>query len=208
MRTFLLCLLRPMLFLLARPRAAGGTHLPRHGPAILASNHNSHLDTLVILSQFSLGSAHLVRPVAAADHFIKSPLSDWFYRHIVGVVAVDRRRADKGPAVLNECRAALTRGEILLIYPEGTRGDSERLGPLKGGIARLAMEFPDAPVIPVYVHGTRHVLPKDAVLPTPGACTVTFGRSLSWDGSRRRFMAMLRAALERLQSDRSRIGRA
>ena len=201
MRTFLLFLLRPILFLVARPRIAGGMYLPQQGPAILASNHNSHLDTLVILSQFSPCSAHLVRPVAAADHFIKSPLSDWFYRHIVGVVAIERRRIDRGAAVLDECRAALARGEILLIYPEGTRGSSDRIGPLKGGIARLAMEFPKAPIIPVYVHGTRQVLPRDAVMPTPGACAVRFGPSLSWGGSRRLFMAVLKAALERLQAD-------
>jgi len=205
MRAFILMLLRPILFLLARPRLTGVMHLPQRGPAILASNHNSHLDTLVILTQFPANSAHLVRPVAAADHFIKSPLSDWFYRRMVGVVAVERKRVERGPAILDECRAALARGEILLIYPEGTRGETDRIGPLKGGIARLAMEFPQAPVIPVYVHGTRQVLPKSALLPTPGCCAVTFGRSLSWGGSRRAFMAGLRMALERLQSDHPRI---
>jgi len=202
MRTlFVMLVLRPLLFLFARTRVGGGGHMPAAGPAILAANHNSHLDTLLILCQFPIGAAHLVRPVAATDHFIKSPLSSWFYRHMFGVVAIDRRDARKGTAVLDDCRAALARNEILLIYPEGTRGSSERLGPLKGGIARLAMEYPDAPVVPVYVQGTGRILPKRAVLPAPGPCAVTFGRSVYWPGSRRDFMRGLRSALEQLQAD-------
>ncbi len=202
MRTlFLMLILRPLLFLVARTWVGGGGHMPAAGPAILAANHNSHLDTLVILCQFPIGAAHLVRPVAAADHFIKSPLSSWFYRRMFGVVAIDRRDTKKGAAVLDECRAALARGEILLIYPEGTRGHSDRIGPLKGGIARLSMDFPDAPVVPVYVHGTRRILPRRATLPAPGACAVTFGRSVYWAGNRRTFMRALRTALEQLQSD-------
>lgn len=207
-RTFLLCLLRPFLLFLTRLRVGGEANLPRCGPAILASNHNSHLDTLIILSQFSLRSVHLVRPVAAVDHFFRSPLSSWFYRHVVGVVAIERRCINKSAAVLNECRTALARGEILVIYPEGTRGDSDQLGPLKGGIARLIEEFPNVPVIPVYIHGTREVLPRSTIMPAPGACVVIFGHSLNWTGSRRKFMSVLKAALERLQSDFTQIGDA
>ncbi len=201
MRTlFLMLILRPLLFLVARTRIGGGGHMPASGPAILAANHNSHLDTLVILCLFPVGTAHRVRPVAAADHFIKSPLSSWIYRRLFGVVAIDRHDVSKGTAVLDECHAALARNEILLIYPEGTRGTSDRLGPLKGGIARLSMAFPQAPVVPVYVRGTGRVLPRQAVLPSPGPCAVTFGRSVYWDGNRRHFMQRLRTALEDLQS--------
>ena len=203
MRTlFVMLILRPLLWLCARTRVGGGGHMPAAGPAILAANHNSHLDTLVILCQFPVGVAHRVRPVAAADHFIKSPLSSWFYRRLFGVVAIDRHDVAKGTAVLDECRAALARNEILLIYPEGTRGEDDHIGPLKGGIARLSMEFPEAPVVPVYVHGTRRILPKAAVLPAPGPCAVTFGRSVYWSGNRRTFMKTLRAALEQLRARR------
>ena len=201
MRTlFVMLILRPLLFLFARTWVGGGGHMPAAGPAILAANHNSHLDTLVILCQFPIGAAHRLRPVAAADHFLKSPLSSWIYRHLFGVVAIDRHDVAKGTAVLDECRAALARNEILLIYPEGTRGTSERIGPLKGGIARLSMEFPEAPVVPVYVRGTRRILAKDAALPAPGDCAVTFGRSVYWAGNRRTFMKTLRTALEQLEA--------
>lgn len=201
MRTlFVMLVLRPLVFLCARTWVGGGGHMPAAGPAILAANHNSHLDTLVILCQFPIGVAHRVRPVAAADHFMRSPVSSWFYRRLFGVVTVDRHPPARSTAVLDECRAALARNEILLIYPEGTRGVDDHIGPLKGGIARLSREFPHAPVVPVYVHGTRSILPRTARLPAPGPCAVAFGRSVYWGGNRRAFMKTLRASLEQLRT--------
>jgi 1-acyl-sn-glycerol-3-phosphate acyltransferase len=195
------CLIRPIVRLLARVEVYGRDFIPSQGPAIIAANHNSHFDTLVILCQFQPDALSRVRPVAAADHFLKSPLSAWLYRQVFGIVAVERKHITKGSTILAECVDALEGKDILLVYPEGTRGDREDMGALKGGIARLCQAFPDAPVVPVYVRGTRRIFPPGAILPKPGKCSLTFGSPMTTTGNRRLFMGRLNQALRQLQSD-------
>lgn len=68
--------------------------LPRSGPAILAANHNSHLDVLALLSLFPAGAADRVKPVAAADYFLRNKWLAWFAVHIVGIsLEASARRA-------------------------------------------------------------------------------------------------------------------
>jgi 1-acyl-sn-glycerol-3-phosphate acyltransferase len=88
----------------------------------------------------------------------------------------------------------------VLIFPEGTRGDGEDLAKLKSGVARLAADFPDAPVTPVWLQGAGRVLPKGAHVPVPLNCTVLIGDAVHWGGDRAAFMEELRLALEGLKA--------
>ncbi|HEV7491493.1 MAG TPA: lysophospholipid acyltransferase family protein, partial [Rhodanobacteraceae bacterium] len=81
--------------------------LPTKGPAIIAANHNSHIDTLILLCLFPGRMLEKVRPVAAADHFLTSPLSTWFSTKLVGIIPVNRKGAGRGEDVLAECKHAL-----------------------------------------------------------------------------------------------------
>jgi 1-acyl-sn-glycerol-3-phosphate acyltransferase len=112
-----------------------------------------------------------------------------------------RGAAGRDLDVLAGCKEALTRGEILLIFPEGTRGGAEVLGRMKSGIARLSETFPDVPVVPVYLQGAGRVLPRNAWVPVPFNCALIVGRPFSWGGDRRNFMATLAAAFEALRSE-------
>ena len=89
-------------------------------------------------------------------------------------------RGDGNP--LDPCSKALKHGETLVIYPEGTRGEAERLSPLKSGVAHLARRHPDVPVIPVYLHGLGKMQPKGAFWPVPFICNVVIGNALYWNG--------------------------
>jgi len=195
------------LTLAARPLAAfftgadviGREHLPEAGPAIIAANHNSHVDTLLLLTIFPARLMRRLRPVAAADYFLRGPIIGWFSRSVIGIVPV-ARRAGGGEDVLAPAREALAAGDIVIIFPEGTRGKGvDELGPMKAGVARLAAAFPEAPVTPIWIEGAGRVLPKGAFLPAPMNCTVLVGETIGWNGDHARFMEALRGSLEALR---------
>ena len=195
------------LTLVARPLAAfftgadvmGRANLPLRGPAIIAANHTSHVDTLLLLTIFPARQMTRLRPVAAADYFLRGPVIGWFSRNLIGIVPIERA-GHKHEDVLAPARAALEAGDIVIIFPEGTRGPAnDELAPLKAGVARLAAAFPGAPVIPIWIEGAGRVLPKGSFLPVPMNCTVLVGEALAWRGDKLDFLEDLRASLEALR---------
>jgi 1-acyl-sn-glycerol-3-phosphate acyltransferase len=195
-RLLILLAVRPAARFLTGADVTGGEHLPLKGPAIVAANHNSHMDTLLLLSIFPSRSVARVRPAAAADYFLTDPMLGWFSRNLVGIVPIARDKAGSGEDVLAPAREALANGDIVVVFPEGTRGDaSDEMARLKSGVARLAEAFPAAPVIPVWIQGAGRVLPKGEVIPVPMNCAVLVGAPLRWQGSRPAFMDGLRDAL-------------
>ncbi len=197
----LMLIAKPLAKILAGADVYGREHLPTRGPAIVVANHNSHVDTLLMLSMFPAGTLPRVRPAAAADYFLANPVIGWFSRHVIGIVPVERKRVGQGVDVLAPARAALAGGDIVIIFPEGSRGDaSDQLGPLKSGVARLAEAFPEAPVIPAWIAGAGRVLPKGEAVPVPMNCSVHVGPPLRWTGERHAFMDQVREALEALHA--------
>jgi len=196
---FLTLVARPLAAFLTGADVIDGARLPKSGPAIIAANHTSHVDTLLLLTIFPARLMGRLRPVAAADYFLRGPLIGWFSRTLVGIVPIDRR--GQGGDVLAPARQALADGDIVILFPEGTRGPAtDGLGTLKSGVARLAEAFPDAPVTPVWLEGAGRVLPKGAFLPAPMNCTVLVGEPLTWTGDRAAFLESLRASLEALKA--------
>jgi 1-acyl-sn-glycerol-3-phosphate acyltransferase len=169
MRRVALRLLRPLLWLLCGLSVGGREHLPRAGPALVAANHNSHLDTLLVLAAFPPHVAPLVTPVGASDYWERTALGRAVTR-LVGLTPLDRR-VGRGADPLGPAREALAAGRILLVFPEGTRGRPEEMGALKGGLSRLAREA-GLPVTPVYIQGAGRILPKGTRVPVPFTVTV------------------------------------
>ena len=175
--------------------------LPQKGPAIVVANHNSHLDTMVLIT---LLPAHLlanIRPVAAADYFLSSPGKAWFALNIVGILPIKRQREVPDEDLLAPCYKALQEGSVLIFFPEGSRGESERLAAFKGGIAKLAQRFPEVPVTPVLLHGLGKALPKGEKLLVPFFCDVFVGEALYGSEDRQRFMARLEARMAELSQE-------
>ena len=175
--------------------------LPLKGPAIVTPNHNSHLDTAAMLTIFPLSVIPKVRPVAAADYFLKSGLMSWFSQNMVGIIPIVRKRPLAAGAAaaaqadpLQGCYDALERGEILIIFPEGTRGEPEQMQELKSGVAVLAAKYPDVPVVPIFMHGLGKAMPKGAFIPVPFFVDVNIGQPMRWaedssGGDKKAFMA-------------------
>lgn len=200
-RFLLVFFIRPFAQLIIGMDVVGERNLPRSGPAIIAANHNSHIDTLLLLCLFPSAMLHKVRPVAAADHFMTSSLSRWFSLNIIGIIPVQRRGADRKSDVLAGCKQALGAGDILIIFPEGSRGEAEEMTDFKTGIARLAEAYPEAPVYPVYLQGAGRVLPRGSKLLVPFNCSAIVGAPFTWGGNKAEFMEALRGTIETLKSD-------
>jgi len=198
-RYALILVVRPLAQLLFGLDAIGREKLPTQGPAIIAANHNSHVDTIVLLCLFPARLLEKLRPVAAADHFDKGGFSSWFSRNIIGIIPIKRSGAAKGEDVLIGCKEALTRGEILVVFPEGSRGEPEEMTRFKTGVARLVEFCPQAAVTPVYLQGAGRSLPKDAKLLVPFNTTAVIGDPLTWNGSHHGFVDELRARIEALK---------
>lgn len=149
--------------------------LPHQGPALIAANHNSHLDTLVLMSLYPLSRIHKIRPVAAADYFLSNPWFAWFSLNIIGIIPLDRTGDTPREQLFDGCRAALREGDILIVFPEGSRGEPEVLGTPKKGIYHLQRVSDDITITPVVMHGLGKVLPRGTALLVPFNCDVIIG---------------------------------
>lgn len=198
---FFLLLVRPLLLLVLGLNIRSRERLPERGPAILIANHNSHLDTLALMSLYPLGMLSRIRPVAAMDYFMRTPLLAWFATRIIGIIPLRRTIKSGQGDPLSESVAALERGEILILFPEGSRGEPERLGTFKSGIAHLAKRLPEVPVVPIYLHGLGMALPKGEALLVPFFCDVFIGESLRWQGDKEAFMQQVKATMNRLADE-------
>lgn len=178
--------------------------LPVRGPAILAANHNSHLDAMAIISLLPLRLLPRVRPVAAADYFLRNRWLAWFALNVVGIVPLNRQRQHLHDDLLAPVAAALERGEILVFFPEGSRGEPERLAEFKQGLARIAERRPDVPVIPVFTHGLGKALPKGEWMIVPFFVDIFVGEALAWSGDRAAFMQRYRDAMDALAGEERR----
>lgn len=196
---FFLLVVRPLLALVLGVNLRNAERLPRSGPAILAANHNSHLDTLLLMSLYPLAQLYRVRPVAAADYFLKNRAVAWFALNVMHILPL-ARRPKPGEPPLAHLEAALAAGDILILFPEGSRGEPEKRGALKTGIAHLMEHAPAVPVVPVYLHGLGKALPRGDWLPVPFFADGRVGEPLTWQGSRVQTMQALEdrfAELER-----------
>lgn len=148
-------------------------NLPKHGPAIIVVNHNSHLDTLSLMSQMPLRALWRVRPIAAADHFGKGIIGH-IARFVLHAILIERH-ANRGVKALDPILEALDRNEIIIFFPEGSRGEAEVLARFRHGISHLVAARPDVPLIPIYLHNMGKCMPKGAWLFVPFNCEMIVG---------------------------------
>ena len=202
---FFLLLVRPVVLVILGINARHKHRLPAQGPAIIIANHNSHLDTMVLFTLLPLKLLPRIRPVAAMDYFLRNSILAWFSLNIIGILPIRRGKDPANPEydVLMPCHEALEKGDILIFFPEGSRGDPEQMTRFKSGVARLCERHPDLPVIPVFMHGLGKALPKGEAILVPFFCDVFVGESLRWNGDVESFRALLEESMMALSREKT-----
>jgi 1-acyl-sn-glycerol-3-phosphate acyltransferase len=167
--------LSPIFFLLWRVRIEGREHVPATGPAVLAANHQSFCDSFFL----PLVVRRRVTYVAKSEYFDHWRTA-WFFR-AAGQIPMQRGGGDASQRALDTAQEVLRGGDLLGIYPEGTRSPDPRLHKGHTGVARLALGC-DVPIIPVGIVGTREVQPPGSNFMRPfRPVTVRFGPPLAFD---------------------------
>lgn len=192
---FFLLVVKPFLLLAVGVNVRNRNRLPRRGPALIVANHNSHLDALVLVAMLPLRLLFHTRPAASAEYFLRGRWRTWFATEVIGIIPVETGGGRPHAEVLGKVRDALAAGNLVIFFPEGTRGEPECLGKLKTGIVWLAQQLPNVPICPVRLCGLGRVLPKGDWLPVPFFCDAWVGEPLHWEGDRQRLMAALVASL-------------
>jgi 1-acyl-sn-glycerol-3-phosphate acyltransferase len=147
---------------------------PNANQRIYFANHTSHIDTLAIWSALPRNLRGRTRPIAARDYW-GTGIKRYIATRGFSAVLIDRARENSGIDPLDPLRDALRKGDSLIIFPEGTRGASAIPARFRSGLYRLAEEFPQVELIPVYLDNLHRALPKGSLLPVPMVCTVRFG---------------------------------
>lgn len=151
---------------------------PEPAQRIYFANHASHLDTIILWAALPPALRRTTHPVAAADYWGKGTLRRHIALDVLNAVLIDRKRTgDADP--LAPLDAVLAKGESLIIFPEGTRGDERLPGPFKSGLFHIAERHPAAALVPVYLDNLARAFPKGSYVPVPISCVARFGAPLA-----------------------------
>jgi 1-acyl-sn-glycerol-3-phosphate acyltransferase len=173
LRTFAAVLMRAWMKSYHRFTITGRGNLPREGSFVLVANHTSHLDAISILSALPLRKLHRVFPAAAKDFFFESLPRTAVATVIVNALPFDRQTNIRQSLTL--CKQLLENpGNVLLLFPEGTRSTTGQLDEFKPGIGLLLAGI-DLPVVPCYLEGAFDALPKGRLFPRPHRVHLTIG---------------------------------
>ncbi|MEU1301751.1 lysophospholipid acyltransferase family protein [Streptomyces shenzhenensis] len=171
-------LLGPLLRLVFRPRTEGLDHVPASGPAIVAGNHLSFSDHFLMPAILRRRITFLAKAEYFTGPGVKGRLTAFFFRS-AGQIPVDRSGKDAGQAAIREGLGVLRRGELLGIYPEGTRSHDGRLYKGKVGVAVMALRA-GVPVVPCAMIGTFEAQPPGKVIPHLHPVVIRFGSPLDF----------------------------
>ena len=200
LRTLVAIVIRGLLRIYCRFEIRGREHLPHGGESfVLVANHASHLDSVCLLAALPLARLKSAFPVAAEDYFFRSLPRTWFAAVVMNALPFGRQmRVRESLAICT--RLLAQRGNVLIIFPEGTRSRSGATQAFKPGIGALLAES-GAPVLPCYVGGAFRAWPKGKRWPRPRKVRLILGPPRSYVGGEANAIATeLREAVEELRA--------
>ena len=142
---------------------------------ILIANHNSHMDTMAIMSAIPSRYIHKVHPIAARDFFGGSLFKKILMRYLVNATLIQRDRDDPNNDPIDSMDKMLKKSRSLILFPEGSRGIPGVMAKFKKGLGYLIQRNPEINVIPVYLDNVYKTLPRGKNLILPYNCYIKFG---------------------------------
>jgi 1-acyl-sn-glycerol-3-phosphate acyltransferase len=156
-----------------RLRVIGLENLPAEPPFVLAANHESHLDALVLAAPLPWRLRDRIFPIAAGDTFFEDPLKAVFAVGFVNALPIWRKKC--GPHALQELRQRLAQEPCAyILFPEGTRSRDGTIGRFRAGLGML-MAGSAVPVVPCHIEGAYESLPPNRTLPRFRPITLRIG---------------------------------
>jgi 1-acyl-sn-glycerol-3-phosphate acyltransferase len=144
---------------------------------IYFANHSSHFDTVAVMAALPWSVRRLTHPVAARDYWGVSSFRRFIAEKCLRAVLIDRKPPPNSDP-LAPLEKLLDEGRSILIFPEGTRANTDEIATFRSGIFRLAERFPDVELVPIYLDNLSRILPKGSMLIVPITCTARFGTPL------------------------------
>lgn len=163
---FLRSLCRWFSVLHLRFRCYGMHHVPRRGAAVLVCNHQSFMDPVIVSIALPREAAYMARDTLFRNRLFRALISS------LNAYPVRRGNADVG--AIKESLRRLKQGQLLVLFPEGTRTVDGRIMPMMPGLGAIARKA-GVPIVPTLIDGLSQVWPRDAVIPRPGNVVVEYG---------------------------------
>lgn len=165
--------LRFLFKLLFRLKIEGAENIPLDGGVLVCSNHLSNLDPVVLGTAIPRSAYYM-----AKSGLFRNPI---FSRLLIIIHAFPIHRGGFSRQAFKKAQDFLNKGEILIVYPEGTRSVDGRFGPAKAGVGMLVAKAGDIPVIPARIIGTNRALPVGGLFIRPYPIEVRFGSPLHFE---------------------------
>jgi len=201
--------LGPVARLIFRPDIEGEENIPRTGPLLLASNHLSFVDSIVIPLVAPRRVVFLAKAEYFTGHGLRGAWMRWLFT-AVGAIPIQRGTAGAAQGALDSALQILDDGLAFGIYPEGTRSRDGRLYRGRTGVAWLALTA-GCPVVPVALSGTQDIQPVGSRMPRIAKISIRFGEPLDFSHlrdakpgpARREVTDTVMAAIQRLSGQQA-----
>ncbi len=180
LRSLVALLIRGWLKIYHRLEIVGREHLPKNQSFVIVANHTSHLDAMTIASSLPLKKLHRVFPAAAADYFFNSVPKTWFSAIVVNALPFDRKVGKRQSIML--CKKLLQNpgGNVLVLFPEGTRSTTGEINSFKPGVG-LLVAGANIPVVVCYLEGAYEAWPKGKLFPLPRKIRLIIDRPITFE---------------------------
>jgi 1-acyl-sn-glycerol-3-phosphate acyltransferase len=179
LRSFAAVCLRVWLRLYHRLEITGRENLPSGGSFVMVANHSSHLDALCLVSALPLRKLHRVFPAAAEDYFFRNVSRTWFAAVVINALPFSRQMHVRQSICLCE-KLIETPGNVLVIFPEGTRTSSGEMGAFKPGIGAL-LAGRKVPVLPCHLEGAYAAWSRHHSIPRPKKLKLVIGQPRTFE---------------------------
>ena len=137
----------------------GNGKLKKIDQFIIASNHNSHLDSIVLMSALPTVRLKNTHPIAAKDYFGKSKVSSFLIKFFINAILINRKKSENKTQAnpIEQMIELLNKGKSFILYPEGSRGEPGEMTKFKNGIGYVVEKKRNIPIIHVYMEGLGRV---------------------------------------------------
>ncbi len=151
------------------------------------------------MSLYPLSKIHKIRPVAAADYFLTNPILAWLSINCIDIIPLQRNSQAKKSDLFAACHQALDKDDIVILFPEGSRGFPEQMGAIKKGLFHIVNNRTDTQITLIFMQGLGQSLPRGEALFVPFNCDVIIAEALPKSETAEQLIEQIKQRFSQLQ---------